>query len=292
MNALATLLLRRLGRLSLLLALVLLGTLSLVRYAPGYFSDSREMDAEYAGSVRAALEAQRTRDSSASAMARSMVVALLHGELGKSRQYDVAVSVLIRPRLKLTAKLLGESLALGWLSALAAALPFSARQSRAARSGVAIGSAILLAVPIGALATIFLMKNTGGPVLAMALLLAARDFKFLYRLLQRQWQAPHLFFARAQGIKPLRLVFAHLLPPMLPQLASLLTMSVVAALSLDVPAEVLFDVPGVGQLAWNAATNRDLPLLVAITLLMALAVGCASLWSEPVHSAGLAAEMT
>jgi len=32
--------------------------------------------------------------------------------------------------------------------------------------------------------------------------------------------------------------------------------------------EVLCDLPGIGQLAWKAATARDLPLLVAITFVV------------------------
>jgi ABC-type dipeptide/oligopeptide/nickel transport system permease component len=43
-------------------------------------------------------------------------------------------------------------------------------------------------------------------------------------------------------------------------------------------------VPGLGQLGWSAAMNRDLPVLLAITLLMALAVTCAGM--APDRSAG------
>jgi ABC-type dipeptide/oligopeptide/nickel transport system permease component len=52
-------------------------------------------------------------------------------------------------------------------------------------------------------------------------------------------------------------------------------MSFVLALSMAVPAEVIFDVPGLGQLAWTAATNRDAPVLLTVTLCMAAAVGVA-----------------
>ena len=38
------------------------------------------------------------------------------------------------------------------------------------------------------------------------------------------------------------------------------------------PVEVIFGVPGIGQLAWNAAMERDLPVLLAVTLLMSLCV--------------------
>jgi ABC-type dipeptide/oligopeptide/nickel transport system permease component len=42
---------------------------------------------------------------------------------------------------------------------------------------------------------------------------------------------------------------------------------------------VIFTVPGVGQLAWSAVMNRDLPVLVAVSLLMACVVGFAGMLS-------------
>jgi len=44
-----------------------------------------------------------------------------------------------------------------------------------------------------------------------------------------------------------------------------------------VPVEVIFNVPGAGQLAWNAAINRDLPVLLAATMMMAVAVTLAGM---------------
>ena len=283
-------LLRRLARTVVLLLLVAAGTLALVRYAPGYFDDAREMDAQHAGSVRTEFEARQTADRSAANMARAVALNWLHGRLGTSRQYGVPVEELIGPRLLVTIRLLAEAIALAWVGALALALCFSARQGGAAEAWIVVGSAVLLAIPIGALATLFLLTNTGGPVLALGLILGTRDFKFAYRLLCRSWRAPHLLLARAQGVAKRRLVVAHLLLPLGPQLASLATMSFVIALSAAVPAEVLFDVPGIGQLAWTAAMNRDLPLLLAVTLLMAAAVGCAGLLSEPQHLARIQEE--
>jgi peptide/nickel transport system permease protein len=37
-----------------------------------------------------------------------------------------------------------------------------------------------------------------------------------------------------------------------------------------IPIEALNDSPGVGQLAWQAALNRDLPLIMNLTLLITL----------------------
>jgi hypothetical protein len=55
-----------------------------------------------------------------------------------------------------------------------------------------IPSTFLLAVPTAALATLCLLAGGGGPVLVMALLLAARDFKFLHSMLRKAWNEPHL----------------------------------------------------------------------------------------------------
>jgi ABC-type dipeptide/oligopeptide/nickel transport system permease component len=40
--------------------------------------------------------------------------------------------------------------------------------------------------------------------------------------------------------------------------------------------EVVCDFPGIGQLAWKAALARDLPLLVTLTMLVALATQMAN----------------
>jgi ABC-type dipeptide/oligopeptide/nickel transport system permease component len=274
-------LLWRLGRVILLAGLVAAATLALVRYAPGYFADSREMDAQHAEGVRSELDARRLSDSSAGVMARAVAAGWLHGNLGVSRQYGVPVWELIRPRLPVTFGLLGRALGFAWLSAAVLAAPLSARRGQRGSVAIAFGSALTLSVPIGALATLFLLANWGGPALAIGLLMAARDFKFLYSLLQREWQAPHLLIARAQGVGTVRLMLGHLLPALGPQLLALVTMSFVVALSLAVPAEVIFDVPGLGQLAWSAAINRDAPVLLAVTLLMAAAVGLAGAFSNP-----------
>jgi peptide/nickel transport system permease protein len=72
----------------------------------------------------------------------------------------------------------------------------------------------------------------------------------------------------------------HILPNLTSQLWALATLSIVTALGAFVPIEVIFNVPGVGQLAWSAVMNRDLPVLVAISLLMASVIGVAGMLSN------------
>jgi peptide/nickel transport system permease protein len=270
--------LRWLARTLVIVLLVIAGSTVLVRFAPGYFSDAREMDARYAGQARTELNAEAIQSGSLVHMLAAEIGGWMHGNAGLSRQYGVPVFELIQPRIAVTGRLLLRSLALAWSLALGAAL-----LSSAARRPSILWQApatLLLGVPTAAMATLCLLADHGGPILVMALLLAARDFKFLHRALHKAWLDPHVLQARAQGIGPRQILLAHILPTAAPQLAALVSLSIVTALSALVPVEVIFNVAGLGQLAWEAAINRDLPVLLAATMIMALAVTLAGIASD------------
>jgi peptide/nickel transport system permease protein len=259
-----------LARALAIVALVMIGATILVRFAPGYFSDVRELDARYANTERAQLAQEAERSKALPPLLVREIAGWLHGDAGVSRQFGVPVLDLLRPRIAVTGGLLVRAVVLAWALALTAS--FVALGTRHSQSIWHVPANILLAIPTAAMATVCLFLNWGGAVTVMALLLAARDFKFLHRSLRKTWSEPWLLQARAQGIRFRRLVIAHVLPAMVTQLAALASLSIVTALSALVPVEVIFDVPGLGKLAWNAALNRDLPVLLAVTLLMALAV--------------------
>jgi peptide/nickel transport system permease protein len=264
-----------LARTLAIVLLVIVGSTLLVRLAPGYLSDAREMDSRYAGAARAEISVEAARSHSLLHMLSSEIGGWTRGNAGLSRQYGVPVFELIQPRLAVTGGLMVRSLVLAWALALCTALISSA--GRSPSMFWRVPATLLLAVPTAAMATICLLANSGGPVLVMALLLAARDFKFLHSTLRKAWLDPHVLQARAQGIGTPRLLLKHILPAIASQLSALASLSIVTALSALVPVEVIFNVPGLGQLAWNAAMNRDLPVLLAITMIMALAVTCAGM---------------
>ncbi len=232
-------------------------------------SESRtEMDARYADAAPSELSAEAMRR-------RSIPRMLLAGMGGSLRVISVVAAVCssvseLISQLAVSAGLLLRGIGLAWLVALVAALVSSAGRNPSLLWQTP--ATVLLAIPTAALATFCLLADSGGPVLVMALLLAARDFKFLDHALRKAWLEPHILQARAQGISTGRAVVAHMLPALAPQLGALASLSIVTALSALVPVEVIFNVPGVGQLAWNAALNRDLPVLLAVMILMAVAV--------------------
>jgi peptide/nickel transport system permease protein len=253
------------------------GTILLVRFAPGFFSDYREMDARYAPIAQLEMQANSSQRQSVELIAMREVKGWLRGDFGESRQYHIPVAELIGARVRVSALLLAKGIGFGWLLAIGAALPVSGLRRFGNLCGLPF--TLLLAVPTAAMATACILSDTGGPVLVLSLLIAAREFKFLRGMLDGAWRSPHLLQGRAQGLPARALIRIHILPNLAPQLCALTTLSIVSALGAMVPIEVIFTVPGVGQLAWSAVMNRDLPVLVAVSLLMACVVGLAGMLS-------------
>lgn len=271
-------LLKRLVRTLAIVLMVFVGSTFLVRLAPGYLSDAREMDPRYAAGARAELSGEAARSNSVLHMLSNEIRGWVHGSMGLSRQYEVPVLELVVPRLAVTGSLMLRAIVLAWALAMCAALI----SSGGPRPGFLwqAPATFLLAVPTAAMATVCMLAGGGGPVLVLTLLLAARDFKFLDRILRKTWREAHVLQARAQGVTTPRLLRVYILPGIATQLLALATLSIVTALSALVPVEVIFNVPGVAQLAWNAAMNRDLPVLLAVTMIMAIAVTVAGLASD------------
>jgi peptide/nickel transport system permease protein len=89
-------------------------------------------------------------------------------------------------------------------------------------------------------------------------------------LLDKAYSLPHIITARAKGLSELRILFWHVVPVVGPQLLALAGVSVSLAVGAAIPVEALCGLAGIGQLAWQAALARDLPLLMNITVLVTL----------------------
>ncbi len=64
----------------------------------------------------------------------------------------------------------------------------------------------------------------------------------------------------------------HILLTCLPDLLALAGATVSIAFGAAVPIEFATETPGIGQLAWQAASSRDLPLLCILTMIAATLV--------------------
>ncbi len=248
--------------------------------APGYYSDAREMDAQAGASVRRELASARDADRGPVWNSALWIRSALHGDLGESRQFHSPVSKLIAERAGTSLRLLCTGLLGGWAAACAIALLLSIVRSRHLEVFCLLPASWLLVLPVGALSMVCFLTDWGGPGCVLIVVVAARELHYLHRMLFTTIQAPHFTYLRALGVRTPRLLWACVLPQLAAQLLSLLLRSFLTAVGLLVPVEVLFDQPGLGQLAWSATMNRDLPVLLAITLLFAMAFSLAGAMAD------------
>lgn len=266
-------LLRQLRRI-LLTALLggLLGA-TLVRLAPGFGVDERELDTRLSAQSQQAIRAERARDNNIAAFYFRYLTALLHGDFGFSRSLNRPVSELLAERLPLTLASLGYGVAGGVSLGLALALVTVWWRAPGADLVPGILSGIFLAAPAAVIALLFLWISpwlAAGGRWAIALVVFPQVYRHAKNQLIATAQSPHVLAAEAKGLSGWRVLWAHIFTPSAPQLAALAGISVSLAFGASIPIEVISDTPGIGQLAWRAALDRDLPLLVTITVLVAL----------------------
>ncbi len=262
---------------TVLLSGLIAGTL--VRLAPGFETDERELDPRLNAASVQALRAEHAAERNLPTFYRDYLAGAAHGEFGTSHLLGRPVRELIRDRLPVTAVSVFYGLLSAWVLALGIALLIA--RSRAASLDVAAGlaSALLLCVPTGVVALFVLFA--GGPArLALGLVLFPAIFRYARNLIARSERLPHILNARARGLREGRVLLFHILPAAAPQLIALAGVSVSMAFGSALAVEVFCDSPGLGQLAWQAALGRDLPVLINVTLIVTIMTLIANLASD------------
>jgi peptide/nickel transport system permease protein len=283
---------RAVHSLATILIAVLAGGLTaatLVRLAPGFGVDEREFDSRFGAEAVRRIRAE-TNGSRESALKYYMhyLARAATGDLGFSTSFRRPVAALIAERLPQTARAAGMGLAAAW--ALGMLLAFAAVMVAQPAFDMASGAlaALLLCLPASVVALGFVVAGRmEGPLAAagvIALVIFPRVFRYARAILGRFATAPHVLMARAKGLGRLRVMAAHMLVPAAGSILALLGVSASLAFGAAIPAEVICDSPGLGQLAWQAALKRDLPLLIDITALVTVLAGIAGLAAEVVHA--------
>ena len=264
----------RLGlrRLLFLICLGLCGALAsatLVRFAPGYGVEERELDPRWsANSVEALRQKQALRQGLPSFYFHYLS-ALAHGDLGESDSLKRPVRELLRQRFPVTGSSVIRGLGVAWLAAaLLASFGLVIRGWFFEASTTAFNS-LLLSLPSAVVAMLAVHLRT--PVFfAIAIVVFPRLYGYIRSLLVRAYDQPHVLAARARGLGGSAILFRHVLPLAAPPLVALLGVSFAISFGAAIPIEALCDSPGLGQLAWHAALSRDLPLIVNVTLIVTL----------------------
>ena len=255
-----------------LLATVLLGGLlsaTLMRLAPGFDTDERELDPHLNSQSVQALRDVRRLDHNVFQFYFSYMKRAANGDLGTSLALGQPVRTLLRDRAPLTLRLLAVGLALAWTLTLTLALSAAWLRLCVYDTLTTVVSGTLLCIPAAVLALLSVLWNVPGS-LAIALIVFPRTYRYTRNLLVKAYSRPHIITARAKGLSEARILFWHVVPVVIPQLLAVAGVSVSMAVGAAIPVEALCGLAGIGQLAWQAALARDLPLLVNITVLVTL----------------------
>src|SRR5215467_9379197 len=277
------------ARLLKLVTLSLIGGLlsaTLVRFAPGYGVDERELDPRLSQASVEAIRSSHRLDSGLLHYYGHYLAGALHGEFGSSEWLQRPVSSLIRERFPVTARSVLLGILAAWLAALAISMTsLFFRGFLFEVSGTAVSS-LLIALPT-AVVGMFAVYLRAPVFVAIAVVTFPKLFRYLRNLLAHAQAQPYILAARARGIGRTRIIFSHVLPLVAPALFALLGVSLSMAFGAAIPIEALCDFPGVGQLAWQAALNRDLPLIINLTLLITLITVAANSLANVAHERAL-----
>ena len=271
-------------RQAMLLAGIAIAVFLLIRIVPGDVVDSMALEGSLDDEAIAALRAELGLDAGTLTQFRIWASRALIGDFGNSLRFDRPASELILAALPTTLGLaalaLAAGLVLGIVMAAAAALwPGSAFPSLVeilnlwsiALPTFCVGLAAILVFSVW-LGWLPVIGQWLSPVLILAVDIAGQVAKPLHEDLKEAATASHIRTARAKGLSPARIVLRHLLPNALTTVGALGGLILAGLIGGALTMEVLFGLPGLGTLAYQAISGRDYPVIQAVVLVFAAGV--------------------
>jgi peptide/nickel transport system permease protein len=236
---------------------------------------------------------------------------LAHGDLGFSYRRQASVLSLIGERIGRTLLLMGSALALSIVIAVPLGVYQAFRRNtlfdRAASALVFIAwsmptfwfGTILIALfavqlrwsPVGGLQTIDTasfdwpsrLAHLILPAATLALVSLAGWSRYIRGSMVEQLQEDYARTARAKGLPATAVLFRHTLRNALIPFITLLGGTIPALFGGAVITEQIFAYPGMGQLFWQSATDRDYFTLLGMTVITALLVILGNLLADVLY---------
>lgn len=214
---------------------------------------------------------------------------LVQGDLGRSYAQKTPVANLIAARLPATLILMAAGIAaelvigltLGVLAALARNTAFDRAVMMLCFVGVSSPQFLV------ALFMLYLFAATWGwfpmsgfgtpahlvlPALTLGILGAGWYARMVRSTMIDVLNQDYVRTARAKGLPEPRIVLTHALPNALLPVIAMIGIDIGQFMSGLVVVEAVFGWPGIGQLAWQAIQAIDIPIIMGVTLVSALAI--------------------
>jgi peptide/nickel transport system permease protein len=214
---------------------------------------------------------------------------LVQGNLGRSYAQKTEVSTLIAARLPATLTLMAAGIALEVLFGLVLGVTAALNRGKLADRVIMMSSFVGVSAPqfVVALLLLYVFAATLGwfpmsgygtaahvilPAATLGLLGAGWYARMVRSAMIDVLNQDYVRTARAKGLSRARVVLRHALPNA--------TLPIIAMIGIDigqfmggvVVVEAVYGWPGIGQLAWQAIQQVDIPIIMGVTLTSALAI--------------------
>lgn len=237
------------------------------------------------------------------------ITRLLHGDLGFSYKQNQTVVALVQQRLPPTVLLLGLSTAAAVVIAVPLGLLQATRRNQPIDYGltgasfvfysmpsfwlgvllIAIFAVHLNVFPSGAPQGSFLnvVMHPGGlvlPVATLALVTLAEFSRYMRSSTLDNLGESYVGTARAKGASEVRILYRHVMRNALVPIVTLLGLRLPHILDGALITEGVFNYPGIGRLFWKATQAQDYPVLLGVTLIVAVATVVGSLIADLLYA--------
>ncbi len=217
------------------------------------------------------------------------LTSLVQGDLGRSYLQRSEVSSLIWSRLPATLLLMAAGIACELAIGLTMGLIAAVRRGTGTDQALMIGSFVGVSAPQFVVGLLLLYVfgvqlgwlplsgyGTAAHVVLPALTLGILGAGWYSRMMRSSMidvlRQDYIRTAHAKGLTRWRVLFRHALPNAILPIVAMIGIDIGVFMSGIVVVESVFGWPGIGQLAWQAIQRVDIPIIMGVTLVSAVAI--------------------
>lgn len=217
------------------------------------------------------------------------ISSLVHGDLGRSYLQKTEVSTLIASRLPATLLLMAGAIFSELVLGLSMGLLAAVKRGRRIDQVLMVASFIAVSAPQFVVGILLLYVFSvylgwfpiGGygsfsqlvlPSLTLGILGAGWYSRMMRSSMIDVLRQDFMRTARAKGLGPATVMVVHALPNAILPIIAMIGIDIGLFMSGIVVVESVFGWPGIGQLAWQAIQRIDIPIIMGVTLVSAVAI--------------------
>lgn len=222
---------------------------------------------------------------------------LVQGDLGRSYLQKSEVSVLIASRLPATLLLMVAAIFCELLIGLSMGILAALRRDRFTDQALMMTSFVTVSAPQFVVSLLMLYVFAvklgwfpiGGygtfahlvlPAITLGILGSGWYSRMMRSSMIDVMRTDYIRTARAKGLSRTRVVLGHALPNAILPIIAMIGIDIGVFMGGIVVVESVFGWPGIGQLAWQAIQRIDIPIIMGVTLISAVAIVLGNLMAD------------